>query len=97
MVLHEEPLVRLGGVVGGQEGGNQEELGVEGKFYAESVLIGYTWTNGGQGLDGVSQVVLDRLLLLQRLQLLAGDFTEVDSGQTFLEMRLNVGPQLLGV
>ena len=39
-MLDKEPFVRLGRVVGGEEGGDDEELGVEGELDVEPVGVG---------------------------------------------------------
>ena len=40
VMLDKEPFVRLGRVVGGEEGGDDEELGVEGELDVEPVGVG---------------------------------------------------------
>ena len=97
VMLHEEPLVWLGWVVGSQKGSNEEELGIERKLDSNSVNIRDCWSNGGQRLNRVRKLFDWTFLLVESQHLLTGHFSQVDGGQTFLEMRLNVGPKFLWV
>ena len=95
MMLHEEPLVGLGWVVGSQKGSNQEEFGIERKLDSNSVNIRDCWSNGGQRLNGVRKLFSRTFLLVESQHLLTGHFSQMYSGQTFPQMGLNVGPEFL--
>ena len=96
VMLHEEALVALHRVVGGQVRGDQQELGVEGQLYVQPA-VGHGGGGGGRGAGSSRGAGAGGGLVLRGLELLAGRLPDVDLCLGLLEPLLDVADERTGV